>query len=77
MSSITANAARILGIDATVGTLEVGKDATLLLSSGDVLDMRTSNIEAAYIQGRQVDLDNKQKALYRKFMGKYGLPIKE
>ena len=77
LSSITANAARILGIDATVGTLEVGKDATLLLSSGDVLDMRTSNIEAAYIQGRQVDLDNKQKALYRKFMGKYGLPIKE
>lgn len=77
LAAITSNAARILGIDATTGTLEVGKDATLLVSSGDVLDMRTSNIEAAYIQGRQLNLDNKQKALYRKFMGKYGLPIKE
>lgn len=77
LASITLNAAKILGIDDKVGSLEVGKDATLLVSEGDVLDMRTSNIGMALIHGRLVDLDNKQKALYRKFMTKYGLTPKE
>lgn len=76
LMAITANPAKILGIDKTVGTLEKGKDATLLVSSGDVLDMRSSRIEHAFLQGRKVDLDNKQKALYRKFMAKYGLEAK-
>lgn len=73
LASITSNAARILGIDKQVGTLEAGKDATLIISEGDLLDMRTSNIEMAYIQGRLMNTDNKQKQLYRKFMKKYGL----
>lgn len=73
LQAITINAARILGIDKTTGSLEEGKDATLIVAEGDVLDMRSSNVQYAFIQGRQIDLDNKQKALYRKFMGKYGL----
>ena len=71
ISAVTANTAKILGIDKTVGTLEAGKDATLIVSKGDILDMRTSHIEYAFIQGRQVSMDNKQKSLYRKFMNKY------
>jgi len=71
IQAITRNPAIILGIDKTVGTLEKGKDATLIISSGDVLDMRTSNIERAFIQGKSIDLDDKQKALYRKFKEKY------
>jgi imidazolonepropionase-like amidohydrolase len=78
LSAITLNAAKILGIEQSVGSLEQGKDATLIISKGDVLDMRSSLVEYAFIQGRQIDLDNKQKALYRKFMGKFGLrPIQE
>ncbi len=73
LASITSNAARILGIDKTLGTLEVGKDATLIVSEGDILDMRTSNIQMAFIQGRTMNTDNKQKQLYRKFMKKYEL----
>ncbi len=69
---ITANNAKILGIDKMVGTLEVGKHATLIVSSGDVLDMRTAKVEHAFIQGRKVDLDDKQKRLYRKYAEKYG-----
>lgn len=76
IQAITLNAAKILGIDQSTGSLEEGKDATLIVAKGDVLDMRSSNIELAFIQGRQIDLDNKQKALYRKFMGKYGLTPK-
>jgi imidazolonepropionase-like amidohydrolase len=69
---ITANNAKILGIDKQVGTLEVGKHATLIVSAGDVLDMRTAKVEHAFIQGRKVDLDDKQKRLYRKYSEKYG-----
>lgn len=69
---ITANNAKILGIDRMVGTLEVGKHATLIVSAGDVLDMRTAKVEHAFIQGRKVDLDDKQKRLYRKYSEKYG-----
>lgn len=71
IQAITHNPAVILGIDKTVGTLEEGKDATLIISLGDVLDMRTSKIERAFIQGKSIDLDDKQKELYRKFRQKY------
>lgn len=73
VSAISFNAAKILGIDKTVGTLEKGKDATLFISTGDALDMRTNNVEMAFMRGRNIDLDNAQKALYRKFSEKYGL----
>ncbi len=68
--ALTSSSAKILGLE-NVGVLENGKDATLFISKGDVLDMRTSVLEHAFIQGRAIDLDNKQKALYRKFKEKY------
>ncbi len=68
---ITLNTAKILGIDETCGSLESGKDATLFISKGDALDMRTNDVIAAFIQGRLIDLDNHQKKLYRKYSGKY------
>lgn len=68
---ITLNTAKILGIDSTVGSLESGKDATLFISTGDALDVRTNNVIAAFIQGRNVDVDNHQKKLYRKYSEKY------
>ncbi len=71
LSGLTLNAAKILGIDATVGSLELGKDATLLISEGDIMDMRTSVVVRAFIRGREIDLDDKQKELYRKFKTKY------
>jgi imidazolonepropionase-like amidohydrolase len=67
VSAITLNTAKILGIDATTGSLEAGKDATLFISEGDALDMRTCQVTAAFIQGREVNLDNKQKELAKKF----------
>jgi imidazolonepropionase-like amidohydrolase len=71
LKMITSNPAKILGIDNAVGTLETGKHATLLVSKGDILDMRTSIVEQAFIQGKKIDLDDKQKRLYRKFSEKY------
>ncbi len=71
IQALTLNTAKILNIDNQVGSLEVGKDATLIISTGDALDMRTNQIEHAFIQGRAINLDDKQKALYRKFKEKY------
>ncbi|HAG72487.1 MAG TPA: amidohydrolase [Gammaproteobacteria bacterium] len=71
LSLITKNNAEILGVDDRVGTLETGKDATLFVSSGDALDMRTSQVLGAYIQGREIDLYGTQQELYERFREKY------
>ncbi|MDI9366611.1 MAG: amidohydrolase family protein [Flavobacterium sp.] len=73
LQAITLNAAKILGIDATTGSIEAGKDANMIVSDGDILDMKSSNVAYAFIQGRQVSLDNKQKQLYERYKHKYGI----
>ena len=54
---ITSNTAKILGIDDFCGTLETGKDATLFISEGNALDMRTNQLIKAFIQGRDISLE--------------------
>lgn len=71
LSALTLHTAKILQIDKTCGSLETGKDATLFISEGDALDMRTCKVTAAFIQGREINLDNKQKRLQRRFEEKY------
>lgn len=71
LSMITLNTAKILGIDKRVGSLEVGKDATLFVSEGDALDMRGNQLSHAFVRGKLIDLDNPQKYLYRKYKAKY------
>ena len=71
LSMVTSINAEILGVADRVGTLEVGKDATLFISEGDALDMRTSQVLGAYIQGRDIDLFGTQQELYERFRDKY------
>ena len=66
LKAITIYPARILGIDHKVGSLEPGKDATLMVTSGDPLDIR-SQVEQLFIQGRKVDLGSRHKTLYEKY----------
>lgn len=73
ISMITLNTAKILGIDKTAGSLETGKDATLFISGGDALDMLGNKVEAAFIQGRNINLDNHHKQLYKRYQEKYGV----
>ncbi|MGB1363808.1 MAG: amidohydrolase family protein [Flavobacteriales bacterium] len=75
IQALTRNPARILGIEDQVGTLERGKVATMFLSEGDALDMRTNSLTHAWIEGRDIDLDNRQRQLYRKFQTKYGAEV--
>ncbi len=68
---ITSNNAKILGINDKVGTLEVGKDATLFISEGDALDMRTNIVTNAFIQGRKLSLETHQTKLWKRYSNKY------
>jgi len=75
LAMITSVNAEILGVADRVGTLEVGKDATLFISEGDALDMRTSQVLGAYIQGRDIDLYGTQQQLYERFRVKYATQL--
>lgn len=68
---ITSNTAKLLSIDSVCGTLEEGKDATLFVSEGDALDMRTNKLTQAFIQGKLLNLDNHQSKLNEIYKKKY------
>lgn len=77
IAAITLNAAKLMGVADKTGSIEVGKDANFIISSGDILDMATSNVTDAFIQGRKVNLDDKQKQLNDRFEQKYELKQKK
>ena len=68
--SITLSSAEIFGVDDQIGSLTVGKDASLIVTDGNPLEIRT-NVLSAYLQGREVDLSNRQTRLYKKYQQKY------
>ena len=67
---ITLNTAKILGIDADYGSLEEGKSATLFVSEGDALDMRTNILSHAFIDGRLISLESHQTTLWKRYSEK-------
>ncbi len=71
LSAITLNSAKVLGIDDVTGSIETGKDANIIVSEGDILDMRGNQVVKAFIQGRDISLDNKQKQLFERYKYKY------
>ena len=70
LRAVTLYPAQILGVGDRLGSLETGKDATLIVTTGDPLEVATQ-VEAAYIDGRPVDLSNRQTRLYEKYRQKY------
>ncbi|MFK7832351.1 MAG: amidohydrolase family protein [Winogradskyella sp.] len=68
---ITQNPAKIMGIDVKYGTLEAGKSATLFISEGDALDMRTNQLTHAFIDGRKLSLETHQTELWKRYAKKY------
>jgi imidazolonepropionase-like amidohydrolase len=69
LKAVTINAAEFMGVADKVGSLEVGKEATLLITTGTPLDM-TSMIEQSYIQGREIDMMDIQKFFFEKYLEK-------
>ncbi len=70
LRSITLSAAEILGIDNRVGSLEPGKEATFFIADNEPLTQITNPVKA-FIQGREVDLTDRQKNLWEKYKEKY------
>lgn len=77
LAAISLNAAKIMGVADKTGSIEAGKEASFIISSGDILDMATSNVTDAFIQGRKVNLDDKQKQLNDRYETKYELKQKK
>ncbi|MCH8269907.1 MAG: amidohydrolase family protein [Planctomycetes bacterium] len=68
--AITLSAAEMLGVAGTLGSIDIGKSATLIIADGTPLEITTS-IERAFIDGRDIDLTNKQTKLNDKYREKY------
>jgi len=68
--AITLSPAEIFGVADRVGSLDTGKDATLFLCNGDILETPTQ-VTKAWVQGRKVDLSSKHTQLYEKYKTKY------
>jgi imidazolonepropionase-like amidohydrolase len=73
LTAITLNTAKVLGIADRTGSIETGKDANIVISNGDILDMRTSVITDAWIQGRKIDLSSKHTQLFERYKYKYNI----
>lgn len=69
LRAVTIYPARIMGIDDRVGSLEVGRDATLLITTGNPLDF-LAGVEQAYVQGREIDMMDIHRQLYEKYSEK-------
>jgi imidazolonepropionase-like amidohydrolase len=70
LRSITLSAAEALGLGARLGSLEQGKAATFFLADGDPFELST-RISDAFIDGRRIDLTDKQTQLADKYRAKY------
>jgi imidazolonepropionase-like amidohydrolase len=72
IKAMTQAPAKALGIGDRAGTLEKGKDAMIIVVKGDLLDMKSSQLEHAFISGRKIQLDARQQWLSKKYSEKYG-----
>ena len=70
LEAVTIDAAQILGLGEMLGSIEPGKAGTLIITTGDPLEI-TNDTLMAFIDGRRIDLGNRQKSLYEKYREKY------
>lgn len=73
LQSITLNSAKIMGVDNLIGSIETGKLASIVVSEGDILDIKTNKISLAYINGLPIQLSNFQNDLQKKYSAKLGI----
>ena len=69
LKAVTLYPAQMFGLDAQLGTVETGKIANLIVTNGDPLDV-TTEVRYLFIRGQLTSTDNKQKALYEKYLNR-------
>lgn len=65
--SVTMAPAKLMGVEDRLGSIEVGKSASLVVSKGDILDPLGHSVEYMFIDGRMVQMTNKQRQLWEKY----------
>lgn len=70
LRSVTLSAAELLGVGDRLGSIAKGKAATLIVTDGNPLEMATQ-VRRAFVDGREIDLSNKQTSLAEKYREKY------
>ena len=73
LEAITLTPAKLLGVDKQLGSLDVGKSASLIITNGDVMDYQTHRVQQMFIDGRNVDLNNRHRQLYEKYQQKVAI----
>jgi imidazolonepropionase-like amidohydrolase len=74
LRGLTLGAAELLGVADRLGSLEVGKEASFLVTDGDPLEI-TTHIEAVWSAGVPIDLSrNRQLQLYERYRSRPALP---
>ena len=73
LAAVTINPARIFGVADRLGSLEVGKEATLFIADGDPFEART-HVTGLFIRGQQVPLVSRQTELYEEFLNRGAAP---
>lgn len=71
LRSVTINAAQIAGVADKIGSIEVGKAASLVVSEGDIFDYLGHKVTHLWIDGRSVDLNNRHKQLHDKYRQRF------
>jgi imidazolonepropionase-like amidohydrolase len=67
LKAVTIVPAEILGVADRLGSIEVGKSATLFVSDGDPFETKT-NIKHVFIDGWQIPMVTRQTLLYEEFL---------
>ena len=70
LKSVTLYPAQILGIADRVGSLDAGKDATIIVTDGDPLEIMT-HVQMEFIRGKKISLDSRHTHLYEKYKERY------
>src|SRR6185369_13536513 len=73
VAAVSYSAAKIMGVDKEIGSIEEGKAASFFISTGDALDMMTNNVTLAFINGKKLMLTNTQMEQYKRYSNKYGI----
>jgi imidazolonepropionase-like amidohydrolase len=69
LKAVTLYPAQIFGLADQVGTLETGKVANLIVTTGDPLEL-TTDVKFLFIKGQRTSLENKHLALYEKYLNR-------
>ncbi len=69
LKAVTLYPAEIFGLADQVGTLETSKIANIIVTNGDPLEL-TTEVRYLFIKGQLTSHDNKQKALYEKYLNR-------